>query len=96
MFTVDECRAEIDKAVNGAADYVQTLISDVASMAPDPGWTISRGRYMGLQPSGTTYILTLTNQISAPSVGYRDSGMAQVHVTILDGRAYYYQICEPV
>ncbi len=56
---------------------------------------IPSGRYAGVVPSGSTYILTLAAQVRVPTAGYSDDTQQQVHVTVLDGRAYYYQICEP-
>ena len=92
-YSVAECESSLRN--QGLTDnYSVSAVPDVAAMAPDPGWALPAGRYTGLVPTGRRYILPLEFTQSDPAVGVQTVN-SQVHVTILDGTAYFFQDCDP-
>jgi hypothetical protein len=82
------------------AQYPGETISEVPeidTIAPDPTWVGSpRGRgqadwlFAGKSPEGQTYILTI-DDIYTYADGQQQTGKYQVHVTIWNGVAYFYE-----
>lgn len=96
-YSTDECLALIEEGLTqGFADYRETVVPDVTTLAPDPDWILNAGRYQGFDPSEPTFIVTVAYEASAPSAGYDENRQQQVHVSIIDGVAYFYQLCESV
>ncbi|WP_133378944.1 hypothetical protein [Klenkia marina] len=91
-YSVDECLTGIERS--GATDnYRVDYVPDVASMAIDPGWALgaTSGRYAGLVPSGRNYILPVA--INESDLSFSNSTTAQMHASVLDGRAYFFFGC---
>lgn len=91
-YSSDDCLTGLSNTgftENYRADYVP----DVMAMAPDAGWALgaTSGRYAGLAPSGRIYILPV--DISETDVGYSNSTTSQLHVSVLDDRAYFFFGC---
>ena len=59
-------------------------VPDLTTLRLDPNWVVpvicDADIDLGGPPKGTTYIVSAENEF----------GLSQVHVTILDGKAYYY------
>ena len=59
-------------------------VPDLSTLRLDPDWVVpvicDADIDLGGPPKGTTYIVTAENSV----------GVSQVHVTVLDGKAYYY------
>ncbi len=92
-YTVEECRTYLQSS--GLTDAFRlTAVPDVDAMVPDPDWAVPDGRYQGLVPTGTIYVLPVTFEQSDPDLGPPQSSSSQVHVAVLDGQAYFFQPCE--
>jgi ABC-type Fe3+ transport system substrate-binding protein len=94
-YTADECYSMLKKL--GLTDaYNNTSVPDVAAMAPDPTWALSAGsgRYAGMVPTGRVYILPVTTTQLDPNAGLNYTATNQVHVAVLDNRAYYFISCD--
>lgn len=90
-YTAEQCADFL--ASTGLTDaYTVSTVPDVAAMALDPGWALPASRYAGMVPSGRVYILPL--EYSESDTGFEDNHTDQVHVSVLDGAAYYFQPCE--
>jgi hypothetical protein len=90
-YTAEECASYLS-GIGYTDAYTVSTVPDVAAMALDPGWALPASRYVGTVPSGRVYILPLT--YSESDTGFNDSHTDQVHVSVLDGAAYYFQPCE--
>jgi len=87
-------------AAKAEAQYPGDTISEVPeidTIAPDPTWVgppRAKGDvdwlFAGKKPQGQTYILTLDTTVTAPS-GQQEAQKDQVHVTIWNDVAYFYQ-----
>jgi hypothetical protein len=91
-YSANECLDQMQYSWGATDSYSISNVPDIASMALDPGWAVPSGRFQGVIPEGRTYILAL--EISETDVGYSDAHTNQVHVSVLDGVAYYFQNCE--
>lgn len=72
--------------------YRLSYAPDVDAIEPDPGWQVPDGRYAGLEPDGDTYLVPV--EVRETDIGYAADFEADVHVTVLDGEAYFFQPCE--
>ena len=81
----------IDAIMPGAKTLPRTkkvhFVPNVATMALDPGYTLTSGRVTGLHPRGRIY---------ATDVTITDGGRPRVHErhqVVLDGKAYQFSAC---
>lgn len=75
--------------------YTESDVPDVSAMSPDPDRPVpASSRYAGLEPSGRVYILPDESTESNPRTGLNETVTAQVHVTIWNDNAYFFQPCE--
>jgi len=72
--------------------YQLSYTPDLEEIAPDPDWQVPDGRYAGLAPDGDTYLVPV--EVRETDTGYDAGFEADVHVTVLDGEAYFFQPCE--
>jgi hypothetical protein len=76
-----QCLALYEKQTGSS--YGPTF-ADLSTLMPDPSWTIPTGlpqnNLSGRKPKGTTYVFA----------GTRSGDQAYMHVTILNGKAYFY------
>jgi hypothetical protein len=99
-YTASECKAKwlVDpsgKPVDGSAitQYSDSIVPDVSTMALDPHWVIPAGHSAGQRPEGRTYIVTVTESFTENGSGVPQK-TSQLHVTILNGEAYFYYQCD--
>lgn len=89
-YSVDDCLTGFAN-MGFTDDFSVSFVPDVAAMAVDEGWALPSGRYEDLVPSGRVYIVPL--EVSESDVGYSNQSTQQVHVSIIDARAYFFQPC---
>lgn len=93
-YTAEECRSA-PLSAGLSTEYTETVVPDVAAMTLDPDWSLPDTRYAGLAPTGRTYIVPIEVTQNDPNAGLVDETYsAEVHATILNGVAYYFQTCE--
>ena len=89
--------ADVDfaRCVNAIVPGAKTLppskkllfVPKIASMMPDPGYTLTSDRVTGLHPKGRIYVTEVTiTEGSRPTVRER-------HQVVLDGKAYQFSTC---
>jgi hypothetical protein len=86
------CAASFEAKYPGA---VYTTTPEIDTLAPDPAWVGPSGMgadwtFAGKKPMGQTFILTVDETLSGPSA-QPSTTKNQVHVTISNGTAYYYE-----
>jgi hypothetical protein len=90
--TAEGCRIAFDL---GPTDtYREEVVLDEDSIEPDEDWVMPQGPLAGEAPDGTVYVMTLE------SSRYRNEELLgsdnhEVHVTVVDGTAYFFYTCSP-
>jgi hypothetical protein len=74
--------------------YAEEHIVDAGSIELDEGWTITGGPSDGEPIDGRIYIFTVESIFSQPGF-VSSSEHAEVHTTIVDGKAYFFLTCWP-
>jgi hypothetical protein len=90
--TAEGCRAAFEL---GPTDTFREEVElDEDSIEPDEDWVMPQGPLAGEAPDGTVYVMTIE------SSQYRNDELLgseshEVHVTIVDGEAYFFYTCSP-
>lgn len=77
----------------GPADtYREEVVVDPDTVEPDEDWKMSQGPLVGTSPDGTIYVMSIRNAqyLNDEPIA---SDRADVHATIVDGRAYFFFTC---
>lgn len=95
-YSAEQCR-QATAAEDGElppAGYQEEYILDEASVERDDGWVMKFGPsgVRGTVPKGRIYIMKVTSTTDGEGV-IPSSETQEVHVTILDGKAYRFVIC---
>jgi hypothetical protein len=85
------CRQSAGAALDG---YRERGNVDAATLKASATWKISRGDQEGATPRGAVYEMKLELQFRSASRTFPSAGPERVHVTVLNGRAYFFPSCE--
>ncbi|MGA9832795.1 MAG: hypothetical protein WBQ71_16885 [Trebonia sp.] len=88
------CAADFEAQNPGA---IYSDVPELDTLAPDPAWVGPPAGsaekdwvFAGKHPQGQTFILTIDQTVSSPTT-QPSTQKGQVHVTILDGTAYFFE-----
>jgi signal peptidase I len=74
-----------------AAGYSEEYVLDTSSVERNDGWVMNFGSLKGQTPKGRVYIMKVTTSFNAST---QPQQLNEVHVAILNGRAYMFSACK--
>lgn len=89
-YTAQECIDGLDVTPT----YTESIVPDISTIEPDPGWTMDEGRYEDADINGHIYILDSLYTYGDPAVETPTADEIRLHVAYLDGETYFFFLCE--
>lgn len=74
--------------------YSESIVPDPGTLTPDPGWTISDGRFADAEINGHIYTVVTTYTFGDSAVETPNVEELTLHVAFLDGEVYFFFVCE--
>ena len=90
-YTAEECQAANE---NLPTTWTESIVPDVDTLEPDPGWTLSTGRHAGEQVDGDIYTVVVTITIGDPAGDGLTTENRTVHVAFFAGATFFFFYCE--